>query len=322
MRWAAGLAVMAVLPWLAFNNYQHFLLNLILINVILAIGLNVVKGFAGQVTVGHVALMAVGAYASAVCSVKFGLPFWISLPAGVLVAAAAGLLVAVPSFRLEGAYLALATLGLAESVRIFISATDYLGAAIGLSDIPAPRLFGFAFDTHLRYYYIVMPLAMLAVYASLQMLQSSVGRAFMAVREDPLAAEASGVNVRFHKSLAFGVSAVYAGCAGALMAHMTPGFIHPNNYTLVEMVTVLLMVILGGIGHVWGGIIGAVVVTIVYDLTRDYYQIQLLLFGSIIVLTVMYMPAGIGGLLDRRLKTREFIALRRANAGDRRGDAA
>jgi branched-chain amino acid transport system permease protein len=321
-RWAAGLAVMVVLPWLAVNNYQHFLLNLILINVILAIGLNVVKGFAGQVTVGHVALMAVGAYASAVLSVKFGLPFWVALPAGVLIAAAAGLLVAVPSFRLEGAYLALATLGLAESVRIFISATDYLGAAIGLSDIPAPRLFGFTFDTHLRYYYIVMPLAMLAIYASLQMLQSSVGRAFMAVREDPLAAEASGVNVRFHKSLAFGVSAVYAGCAGALMAHMTPGFIHPNNYTLVEMVTVLLMVILGGIGHVWGGVIGAVVVTIVYDLTRDYYQVQLLLFGSIIVLTVMYMPAGIGGLIDRHLKTREFIALRRATGGDRRGDAA
>lgn len=323
LRWLAALTVMAALPWLAFNNYQHFLLNLILINVILAIGLNVVKGFAGQVTVGHVALMAVGAYASAVFSTKFGMPFWVALPAGVLVAGVAGLLVGIPSFRLEGAYLALATLGLAESVRIFISATDYLGAAIGLSDIPAPRLLGFVFDTHLRYYYIVMPLAMLAIYLSLQMLRSSVGRAFMAVREDPLAAEASGVNVRFHKSLAFGISAVYAGAAGGLMAHMTPGFIHPNNYTLVEMVTVLLMVILGGIGHIWGGIVGAVVVTIIYDLTRDYYQIQLLLFGSVIVLTVMFMPAGIGGVIDRYLSTRRFVALRKAASKPKAGrDAA
>jgi branched-chain amino acid transport system permease protein len=279
--------------------------------VILAIGLNVVKGFAGQVTVGHVALMAVGAYASAIFSLKFGLPFWLALPAGVLVAIVAGLLVAVPSFRLEGAYLALATLGLAESVRIFISATDYLGAAIGLSDIPAPSFFDFVLDTHLRYYYVVMPLAMLGIYFSQQMLSSSVGRAFMAIREDPLAAEASGVNVRFYKSLAFGISALYAGFAGGLMAHMTPGFIHPNNYTLVEMVSVLLMIILGGIGNIWGGIVGAIVVTIIYDLTRDYYQIQMILFGSIIVLTVMFMPSGIGGVIGRRIKNRRFIALRK-----------
>lgn len=323
LRWLIALLIMAALPWLAVNNYQHFLLNLILINVILAIGLNVVKGFAGQVTVGHVALMAVGAYASAVLSVKFGLPFWFALPAGVLIAAAAGLLVAVPSLRLEGAYLALATLGLAESVRIFISATDYVGAAVGMSDIPAPRVAGFVFDTHLRYYYIVMPVAMLAIYLSLQMLRSSVGRAFMAVREDPLAAEASGVNVRMYKSLAFCISAVYAGVAGGLMAHMTPGFIHPNNYTMVEMVTVLLMVILGGIGHIWGGIVGAVVVTIIYDLTRDYYQVQLLLFGSVIVLTVMFMPTGIGGLIDRRISTRRFVALRNAASNSKAGkDAA
>ena len=99
---------------------------------------------------------------------------------------------------------------------------------------------------------------MLGIYFSQQMLSSSVGRAFMAIREDPLAAEASGVNVRFYKSLAFGISALYAGFAGGLMAHMTPGFIHPNNYTLVEMVSVLLMIILGGIGNIWGGIVGAI----------------------------------------------------------------
>jgi branched-chain amino acid transport system permease protein len=315
--WLLLVAVLIPLPLLAANNYQQFLLDLILINVILAVGLNVVKGFAGQVTVGHIALMAVGAYASAVLSTKFGLPFWVALPGAVLIAAAAGLIVGVPSFRLEGAYLALATLGLAESVRIFISATDYLGAAVGYSDIPPPRAFGFVFDTHLSYYYIVMPLAVAGVYFSFCMLRSNVGRAFMALREDPLAAEASGINVRKYKSLAFLVSAIYAGTAGALMAHMTPGFIHPNNYTLVEMVTVLLMVVLGGIGNIFGGIIGAIVVTIVYDLTRDYYMVQLLLFGLVIVLTVMYMPTGIGGLVDRWLVTRHFKAARAKAAAAR-----
>ena len=310
--WLIGFAVLIPLPLLATNGYHHYLLDLILINIILAVGLNVVKGFAGQVTVGHIALMAIGAYTSAVLATKFGLPFWVALPGAMLVTAFAGAIVGIPSFRLEGAYLALATLGLAESVRIFASATDYLGGSIGFSDIPPPNLFGYSLNTHLRYYYVVMPLALAGVYFSFCMLRSNIGRAFKALREDPLAAAATGINVRKYKTLAFVISALYAGAAGSLAAHLTPGFIHPNNYTLVEMVTVLLMVVLGGIGHIWGGIIGAIIVTVIYDFTRDYYQYQLLMFGMVIVLTVMYMPTGIGGLIDRYLVTRGFAAIRKA----------
>jgi branched-chain amino acid transport system permease protein len=310
--WLIGLAVMIPLPWIAVNEYQRYLLDLILINVILAVGLNIVKGFAGQVTVGHIAMMAIGAYTSAVLTTKFGVPFWLALPSAMLVTAAAGAIVGIPSFRLEGAYLALATLGLAESVRIFISATDYLGASVGYSDIPPPSLFGMSLDSFRSYYFIVMPLAVAGVYFSFCMLRSNIGRAFKALREDPLAAAASGINVRKYKSLAFIVSALYAGCAGSLAAHMSPGFLHPNSYTVVEMVTVLLMVILGGIGHVWGGIIGAIIVTIIYDLTREYYQYQLLIFGLVIVLTVMFMPTGIGGIIDRYLVNRGFAAIRKA----------
>jgi branched-chain amino acid transport system permease protein len=310
--WLIGLAVLIPLPWVALNDYHRYLLDLILINVIMAVGLNIVKGFAGQVTVGHVAMMAIGAYTSAVLATKFGLPFWLALPGAMLVTGAAGAIVGIPSFRLEGAYLALATLGLAESVRIFISATDYLGASVGYSDIPPPSLFGTPLGSFHGYYFVVMPLAVAGVYFSFCMLRSNIGRAFKALREDPVAAAASGINVRKYKSLAFIISALYAGCAGSLAAHMSPGFLHPNSFTVVEMVTVLLMVILGGIGHVWGGIVGAVVVTIVYDLTREYYQYQLLLFGMVIVLTVMYMPTGIGGIIDRYFVNRGFAAIRKA----------
>ncbi len=310
--WMLGFVVLLALPWVVFNDYHRFLLDLILINIILAVGLNIVKGFAGQVTVGHIALMAIGAYTSAILSIKFGFPFWLALPSAMLVTALAGAIVGIPSFRLEGAYLALATLGLAESVRIFISATDYLGASIGISDIPPPDLFGFVLGTHLRYYYVVMPLALAGIYFSFCILKSSIGRAFKALREDPLAAAAAGINVQKYKTLAFVLSALYAGCAGSLGAHMTPGFIHPNSYMLAEMVTLLLMVVLGGIGHIWGGIIGAIVVTIIYDLTRDYYNYQMLIFGMVIVLTVMYMPTGIGGIIDRYIVTRRFIAIRKA----------
>jgi branched-chain amino acid transport system permease protein len=266
------------------------------------------------VTVGHIALMAIGAYTSAVLTVKFGFPFWAALPVAIVTTGLAGVVVGVPSFRLEGAYLALATLGLAESVRVFISATNYLGAAEGFGSIPAPQIGDFVLDGHVAYYYITMPLALAGIYFSFSILSSDVGRAFRALREDSLAAAASGVNVRKYKLLAFVISALYAGCAGSLFAHLAPGFLHPYSFTIVEMVTVLLMIVLGGIGHIWGGVIGAILVTIIFDLTREWYQYQLIAFGMIIVLTVIYMPRGIGGLIDRYIATRRFIAIRKAKS--------
>lgn len=312
--WLLGFLLLLPLPLLTTNAYQQYLLNIILINVILAVGLNIVKGFAGQVTVGHIALAAIGAYASAVFSVKFGLPFWFALPLATIVAGLAGAMIGIPSFRLEGAYLALATLGLAESVRIFISATDYLGGSIGFSDIPPPSIGDKALGDHFSYYYVVMPIALLGVYFSFSILRSDIGRAFKALREDSLAAAASGINVRKYKVIAFVLSALYAGCAGSLQAHMAPGFIHPNSYTITEMVTLLLMVVFGGIGNIWGGIIGAVLVTIIYDFTRDYYQYQLAMFGGVIVMTVLYMPRGIGGLIDQFFVKRRFVAIQRAKS--------
>jgi branched-chain amino acid transport system permease protein len=118
------------------------------------------------------------------------------------------------------------------------------------------------------------------------------------------------VNVKRYKLIAFVLGAAYAGCAGSLFAHMSPGYIHPNNFTVIEMVTLLLMVVLGGLGNIWGGIIGAIVVTIIFDLTREWYYYQLLMFGSVIVGTVMFMPKGIGGIIDRYLISRRFVASR------------
>lgn len=312
--WLIGFVVLLPLPLLMPNAYQQYIVNVICINIILAVGLNIVKGFAGQVTVGHIAIAAIGAYSSAVLSTKFGLPFWLALPSAILIAGAAGAVVGIPSFRLEGAYLALATLGLAESVRIFISATDYLGAAIGYQNIPPPYVFGVPLNTHASYYYLVLPLALIGMYFSFSILRSDIGRAFKALREDALAAAATGIDVRKYKVIAFIISALYAGCAGSLLAHMTPGFIHPNSYTIMEMVTLLLMIVFGGIGHIWGGVIGAILVTIIHDFTRDYYQYQMLMFGGVIVLTVLYMPKGIGGLIDQYLVRRRFNALRQVKS--------
>jgi len=305
-----------LLPFLAWNGYQQYLLDVIMINIILAVGLNIVKGFAGQVNIGHLALAAIGAYSSAVLATKFGLSFWLALPISTLATGVVGALVGVPSFRLEGAYLALATLGLAESVRTFIDVTDYLGSSSGLGGIPPPMIGGHSLAAYGAYYYVVMPIAVLGVYFSFRILRSDIGRAFKALREDTLAAAASGINVRKYKLLAFVISALYAGCAGSLTAHLAPGFIHPDDFNLTQMVTVMLMVVFGGLGHVWGGVIGAVLITIVYNWSRAYYQYEMIIFGMIVVLAVLYMPRGIGGYIDDFLATRRFVTVRTAKARD------
>ena len=304
------------MPFLLANVYTQYVVNVICINIILAVGLNIVKGFAGQVTVGHIALdrdrrLCVGRVLRPSSGCRSGVRCrrrcWSPVSRAPIVG--------IPSFRLEGAYLALATLGLAESVRIVISGTDWLGASIGYEGIPPPYIGNFTLGDHRSYYYVVMPFALLGLYFSFSILSSDIGRAFKALREDPLAAAASGVNVRKYKVIAFVLSALYAGCAGSLQAHMAPGFMHPNSYTITEMVTLLLMVVFGGIGHIWGGVIGAIAVTIIDDLTRDYYQYRMVMFGSVIVLTVMFMPRGIGGLIDDFLVRRRFNAIRRRRAG-------
>jgi len=320
--WLIVCVLLAPLPLFLANAYTQFVVNVMAINIILAVGLNIVKGFAGQVTVGHIALMAIGAYSSAVVSTMLGFPFWLALPCAMLITAGAGALVGIPSLRLEGAYLALATLGLAESVRIFISGTEFLGAAVGFENIPPPYIGSYSLGNHRSYYYIVMPAALLGLYFSFSILSSDIGRAFKSIREDPLAAAASGVNVPKYKVIAFVISALYAGCAGSLMAHMSPGFLHPNNYTITEMITLLLMVVFGGIGHVWGGVVGAIVVTIIDDLTRDYYQYRMIMFGSVIVLVVIFMPRGIGGIIDDFFVRRRFKAMREARQTKAGPDAA
>ena len=259
-----------------------------------------------RVTVGHVGLFAVGSYTAGTLFLYLGLGFWATLPIAIIVTAFFGVAMGIPSFRLEGPYLALATLGGGEAIRLFIENGNFFRSTFGISDIPTPSLMGYNFDSPDRYYFISMTIMIIAVYFSFSILRSGVGRAFMSIREDPICAAAAGINVKKYKILAFILSAMFAGAAGAVYAHMPPGYIHPNNYTVIEMVTFLAMVVLGGLGHIWGGIIGAIVITIVYDLTRPLYKYQLLIFGLTIVLTILFMPKGLGGFIDRYFLEKRF----------------
>ena len=299
--------ILMALPSIFFTDiYQSHLATLICINIIVAAGLNIVKGYCGQVTVGHVGLYAVGSYTAGCMFLYLGTGLWLTLPAAIIVTALFGVVMGVPSLRLEGPYLALATLGGGEAIRLFIENGEFFGSTYGISSISQPVIFGVPFDTPDKYYFIAMPIMLIAVYFSFSVLKSSVGRAFMAIREDQISAAASGINVKKYKLLAFILSAMFAGAAGAVYAHFPPGYIHPNNYTVIEMVTFLAMVVFGGLGHLWGGIIGAVVITIVYDITRPLYQYQLFIFGLTIVFTILFMPKGIGGFIDKYFIDRRF----------------
>jgi branched-chain amino acid transport system permease protein len=325
--WLLAWIILLPLPFIlqaVFSEYFVDLTNRICLFILLAVGLNIVKGFCGQVTVGHIGLYAIGAVTSAVLALEpgvfggtwgFGWPVWAAIPMAVLVTALAGVVVGLPSVRLEGAYLALATLGLGESVRIMIAVTPAFGSSTGLMLIPPPVIGGFVFDSFNKYYYLVMTAALVGIYFSFSILRSATGRAFMAVREDTIAASVNGINVAYYKLLAFVISAIYAGLAGALFAHMPPGYLHHNNFTVIEMVTLLLMVVLGGIGNVWGGVIGAIVVAIAYDQTKDLVItfmdrpviVQPIVFGLAMVFLVLFMPRGIGGWIEGLQRTRRFI---------------
>jgi branched-chain amino acid transport system permease protein len=235
-----------------------------------------------------------------------GSDLWVTLPAAIIVTGLFGIAFGIPSFRLEGPYLALATLGGGEAIRLFIENGAFFNSTYGISSISQPVIFGVPFDTPDKYYYISMPVMLIAVYFSYSILNSSVGRAFMSVKEDPISAAASGIDVKKYKLLAFILSAMFAGAAGAIYAHLPPGYIHPNNYTVIEMVTFLAMVVFGGLGHIWGGVIGAIIITIVYDLTRPLYEYQLFIFGLTIVLTILFMPKGIGGFIDKYFIDKRF----------------
>jgi len=299
--------ILMAIPSIFFTDiYQSHLATLICINIIVAAGLNIVKGYCGQVTVGHVGLYAVGSYTAGCMFLYLDSGLWITLPSAIIVTALFGVVMGVPSLRLEGPYLALATLGGGEAIRLFIENGEFFGSTYGISSISQPVIFGVPFDTPDKYYFIAMPVMLIAIYFSFSVLKSSVGRAFMAIREDQISAAASGINVKKYKLLAFILSAMFAGAAGAVYAHFPPGYIHPNNYTVIEMVTFLAMVVFGGLGHLWGGIIGAIVITIVYDITRPLYQYQLFIFGLTIVFTILFMPKGIGGFIDKYFIDKRF----------------
>jgi branched-chain amino acid transport system permease protein len=294
--------------------YIHQILILVGINIILAVSLNLINGFTGQFSIGHAGFFAVGAYTSAFVVTTVGdrihsllsfLPstgqdatlLILGIIAGAILSGIAGLAVGIPSLRLRGDYLAIVTLGFGEIIRVFILNINAIGGSRGFTGIPK-----------LSNFFWVYLFVVLAVMTVQNIVYSSYGRAFISIRDDEIAAEAMGVDTTRFKVMSFVISSMFGGIAGALFGHFTM-YLHPNTFTFIKSFEIIIMIVIGGLGSVEGSILGAILITVILEVFREFGPYRLVIFSITLILIMIYRPQGIMGskalfLKSRRIKTR------------------
>lgn len=298
--WKIYIIVLAFLifPIIMTHPYYMHLSNLILIYAIASTGLNLVTGYTGQLSLGHAAFFAVGAYTSALLSKDVGFPFWGSLIVAVIAATLLGSILGLPSLRLRGPYLALATAGFAEIIWIIINNWESLTqGSRGIQDIPQASLIGFVFSNEISWYYFLSFFYLLFTLCCYRLINSHYGRAFIAIRDNEPAAKASGINPLIYKVLSFAISAFLSGFAGALYAHYR-AYISPDSFTFAESVTLLAMIVVGGKGTLSGPLVGAIALTMIPDLLSFLQDFKMVFHGILLVLTMMFLPGGIVSILN------------------------
>lgn len=277
---------------------------LICINIILAVSLNLITGFTGQFSIGHAGFMAVGAYMSAVFTVKLGLPYIVGILAGAAGAAILGFAIGLPTLRLKGDYLAIATLGLGEIIRITILNIPYVGGASGLMGIPRYTTFTWAF--------LLMVITVLFIK---NFINSSHGRACISIRENEIAAEAMGVDTTKYKVIAFTIGAAFAGVAGGLFSHYFY-IAHPASFTFMKSFDILTMVVLGGMGSITGSITTAILLTYLSAELASYPEWRMVIYALLLIVLMIYRPQGLFG--NKELSFKMFS---RILGGGQRGAA-
>ncbi|OGK92636.1 MAG: hypothetical protein A2W08_11700 [Candidatus Rokubacteria bacterium RBG_16_73_20] len=295
----AGGAVLLAWPLLV-PRYFVFLTSLIVVNAIVAIGLNLLSGYTNQLSFGHAGFFAVGAYVAAVLTVREpALPVVLTLALAGLATALVGLALGVPCLRLEGLYLAMATLAFGFVVVEAILNLDWLTRGNDGLAVPVARLGPLALASDAAKYYLVLAVGALMVAAAVNIARTRTGRALLAIRESEIAAQASGVHLAAYKTLAFAVSAFYTGVAGGLFAFVV-GFISPDAFDVFLSVDFVAMIIVGGLGSIPGSILGAAVITLLYDWLAAFQNYRPLFFGLILIGCMLFMPGGIASRVPRR----------------------
>ena len=299
------------------KNYGIYLLTTWLIFTVATMGLNLTVGYAGQKSLGHAAFFGIGAYTVAIL-LKAGISFWVGLPAAALLCFVLGIALGFPALRVQTIYLAFATLGFNTAVWLALRNEEWLtGGTYGINDIARPDLPGISLQGNLAYYYFTLGVALLMAALLWGLLRSPWGKAFTALRDNPIRAESLGVDIRSYTLLSFAIGAVYAGVAGALFASLVQ-FIEPAPFTVGASIMMYLMVVVGGPGYFLGPLLGAAVGVVLPEWLRFAQAWYLFVFGSAVVLLMIWLPDGLLSIPDR-LRARKLARLasaERAAAGD------
>ncbi len=280
----------------------HYLDIMIFVGIycLINMGLSLLMGYAGQISLGHAAFFGLGAYASGILCAKFSLSPWLAMVAGVALTALVAYLVGVPSLKLKGHYLAMATLGFGVIVSIFFNEEVGLtGGPSGFSDIPGLEIFGFAFDSDLRYYILVWCLVLLFLIFSLNIINSRIGRALRSLHDSEVAADAMGVETSKYKVIIFVLSGAYASVAGSLYTHYV-GFLSPSSFDLFLSIKLVMMVVVGGMHSIWGALLGTWLLTFLgNEWLHVFHDFDILVYGAILLGIVMFLPEGLVGMIPR-----------------------
>ena len=298
------------------KNYGIYLLTYWLVFVIATMGLNLTVGYAGQKSLGQAAFFGIGAYTVAIM-LKAGISWWLGLPAAALLCFVVGLGLGFPALRVQTIYLAFATLGFNTAAWLIMRNEEWLtGGTFGINNIVRPSVFGFSLEGNLAYYYLVLAFAVMLGVLLLGLLRSPWGKAFTALRDNPIRAESLGINTRSYTLLSFAIGAVYAGVAGALFASLVQ-FIEPAPFTVGASIMMYLMVVVGGPGYFLGPLLGSAVGVILPEWLRFAQAWYLFVFGSAVVLLMIWLPDGLLSIPDRikaKRQAREASAARAAAA--------
>jgi branched-chain amino acid transport system permease protein len=321
MKTAHKLGALAILVLLLaapplLKSYGVYLFTTWLIFIIATMGLNLTVGYAGQKSLGHAAFFGIGAYTVAIL-LQHGVSFWIGLPTAMALCFVIGILLGFPALRVQAIYLAFATLGFNTAVWLVMRNEEWLtGGTFGINGITRPSLFGYALDGALPYYYFVLVIALVLAGLLWSLLRSPWGKAFTALRDNPIRAESLGINIQRYTLLAFAIGAVYAGVAGALFGSLVQ-FIEPAPFTVGASIMMYLMVVVGGPGYFFGPVLGSAVGVLLPEWLRFAQAWYLFVFGALVVLLMLWLPDGLLSIPDRlkaRRQAREASAARAASA--------
>ena len=284
---------LGIFPFFIRSDYYLSIMIFMGINAIIVMGLSLLMGYAGQISLGHAAFFGIGAYCSGVLTVKLGFSIVTAFFCGIFLSMVMAMAIAIPTLKLKGHYLAVATLGFGEIIYVvFNELLEITGGPSGLSGIPPLHLFGYSFKGGWRYFYLVWTVAILVLIFSLNIIHSRIGRALRAVHGSEVAAQAMGVNVSRFKIQVFVLSAVYGSIAGTLYAHFVT-FISPSTFGLFVSILLLMMVVIGGGGSIWGALLGAGILTMLPELLRAFKDFDILVYGVVLMAILLFMPEGI-----------------------------